>query len=502
MKHVIVIGAGIGGLTTAAALARTGMQVTVLEAHTYAGGCAGTFFHQKYLFDAGATLAGGFYPGGPMDLVGQAVGITDWGARPADPAMVVHLPDGHQVARGCETDYRETTADQRFWRWQRSAADQIWELALQSPAWPPQSLSQAMDLFAKSFSWWRDDQLHRLSPGLLKDAVQPVAERLVGVSENLRLLVDGQLLISAQATSENANALYAATALDLPRRGVAHFQGGVGAIANQLVDAIRRHGGSVLFRQPVRRIRMEQNRVAGVETSKGLSLPADAVIANLTPWNIKELLREDAPRRLRNLPAQPVNGWGAFVVYVGIDAHSMPGDALLHHQVISARPLGEGRTVFLSISPEWDTSRAPNGYRAVTISTHTRLGSWWDLYANDSLGYESCKQMYTERVLRLAERVIPNLRERAELILPGTPITFKRFTGREWGWVGGFPQVNLFQAWGPRLTRGLWMVGDSIFPGQSIAAAALGGLRVAEDVHRTAGVYNHGDYALRQRHSA
>jgi len=40
-----------------------------------------------------------FYPGGPMDLVAQAVGIEGWPARPANPAMVVHLPDGLKITR-------------------------------------------------------------------------------------------------------------------------------------------------------------------------------------------------------------------------------------------------------------------------------------------------------------------------------------------------------------------------------------------------------------------
>ena len=53
---------------------------------------------------------------------------------------------------------------------------------------------------------------------------------------------------------------------------------------------------------------------------------------------------------------------------------------------------------------------------------------------------------------------------------------------RSRGWVGGFPQTNLFRAWGPRLGRRLWLVGDSIFPGQSILATALGGQRVAQAV--------------------
>ncbi|MBK9231728.1 MAG: FAD-dependent oxidoreductase [Anaerolineae bacterium] len=48
MHRIIVIGAGIGGLTAAAWLTRAGADVTVLEAHVYPGGCAGTFFHQGY----------------------------------------------------------------------------------------------------------------------------------------------------------------------------------------------------------------------------------------------------------------------------------------------------------------------------------------------------------------------------------------------------------------------------------------------------------------------
>ncbi|MFN8595893.1 MAG: hypothetical protein U0559_06885, partial [Anaerolineae bacterium] len=68
--------------------------------------------------------------------------------------------------------------------------------------------------------------------------------------------------------------------------------------------------------------------------------------------------------------------------------------------------------------------------------------------------------------------------------LPGTPLTFERFTRRVDGMVGGFPQHNLFTAWSPRIDRRLWLVGDSIFPGQSTAAVSLGALRVADEVSR------------------
>ena len=95
-------------------------------------------------------------------------------------------------------------------------------------------------------------------------------------------------------------------------------------------------------------------------------------------------------------------------------------------------------------------------------------------------------------MLMVAETALPGLREAATLTLPGTPVTFQQFTRRAWGWVGGFPQTSLFQAWGPRLGSNLWMVGDSIFPGQSTAAVALGGVRVARTILAEMGVSEKG----------
>jgi glycine/D-amino acid oxidase-like deaminating enzyme len=136
VNRVVVIGAGVGGLTTAALLARTGLDVTVLEAHVYAGGCAGTFYHQGYRFDAGATLPAGFYPGRPMDLVAQAVGIDRWPVRCDDPAMVVHLAGGTSVTRYAgERRWEERQRAfgreaEPFWRWQESTSDALWAMVL------------------------------------------------------------------------------------------------------------------------------------------------------------------------------------------------------------------------------------------------------------------------------------------------------------------------------------------------------------------------------------
>jgi C-3',4' desaturase CrtD len=488
MKKIFVIGAGMGGLTAAARLAAKGLAVTVLEAHVYPGGCAGTFYHQGYRFDAGATLAGGFYPNGPMDLVARLIGIERWPvyAGPAE-VMSVHLPDGSEVLRlaGEErwAEYRAAfgRAALSFWRWQEETADALWDLALRLPPWPPKNAADYAQTAAVGLGWLSSGKYGKILPSLARDARRTVSSHLEGLPEKLRHFVDAQLLISAQADSSQANALYGAAALDLPRRGVVYPKEGMGSIPRRLAQAVQENGGEVLYRQEAVKIRLKNGRPVGVETRRGDFFGADVVIANLTPWNIAALLQDALPNSLQNLTARP-EGWGAFILYAGVDGEIFPPGIPLHQQVVKTYPLGEGNTVFISTSPAWDKSRAPAGKRAVTLSTHTALEPWWDLHQKDPQGYQDKKEAYTARLMKAAESILPGFRDAAGMVLPGTPLSFQRFTRRAFGWVGGFPQTDLFQSPPPQLSPGLWMVGDSIFPGQSTAAAALGGLCVAQAV--------------------
>jgi phytoene dehydrogenase-like protein len=261
------------------------------------------------------------------------------------------------------------------------------------------------------------------------------------------------------------------------------FEGGTGTIAARLVQAIRENGGKVLFRQEVKQVNVKQDASNEVITRQGSVYDAGLLVFNLPAWNISCIMGKHAPPRLRRIAKQNVSGWGAFMAYIGVDGSAVPTDLPLHHQVLTGHGLGEGESIFLSISPAWDTTRGPNGGRAITISTHTALPGWWNLFNQNRELYESRKSEYMEKVIQTASKVIPHIREASQVILPGTPVTFERFTRRINGWVGGFPQSNLFQAWGPQLTPTIWMVGDSIFPGQSIAGTALGGLNAAKQIH-------------------
>ena len=479
---IVVIGAGVGGLPVGALLARAGLSVTVLEASEHLGGCASTFEVDGFRFDVGATVAGGFAPDGPMTHLAQWLDLC-WEAHPVEPAMVVHLPDGSRIVRWGE---RERWRRERlkafgeiaepFWRWQEHAAEVLWSLAMRLPPWLPQTRQETLSLFRSLFATLTT---YPSSLRLLPDAFRTVAVYLPKGSLCLRQFVDAQLLIAAQCTSERANALYGAAALDLPRRGVVHLRGGMGTLAETLAEVVRRCGGGVFRNCAVSSIVVCDGKPIGVETKDGDFLPADIVVANVTPFALAQLLGEAAPQWLRRIPPYPDDGWGAFTLYLGVDEKIFPPDFATHHQILCAEPLAEGNSVFLSVSPEWDETRAPKGFRTLTLSTHTRLPQWWQAWQDGKATYERLKADYTERMLKAAERLLPSLRDALRIALPGTPLTFQRYTRRPFGWVGGFPQTSLFRTVRPRIADGIWLVGDSVFPGQSTAAVAIAGMRVA-----------------------
>ena len=482
--QIIVIGGGVGGLTAAALLAKAGFAVTVLEAHVYPGGCAGTFFHKGYRFDAGATLAGGFQPGGPHEIAGQQLGI-DWPITRTDPAWVVHLPDRVVARYGDARQWQAESAEKlptmrRFWPMQEHAADVVWQFAGRIPEWPP-TRPDALARFALKIR----PNMVPISPLALATMGQWLSA--LGIRDRAaRTFIDAQLLISAQVTATHANALYGAISMDLPRSGAYHVHGGMGGLARTLADALIRHGGRILYRREVTAIEVEQGRAVRVQTNKGETFAADLILANLTPWALARLLGTAAPTRLQREVAGRQSTWGAFTLYLGVPADALPGDAD-HYQIVKNydQPLGEGNSVFVSLSDKTDETRAPQGFRAVTLSTHTHIEPWWQLRNTDPAAYEARIADYRDRLLAGAEQVIPGLRQRAALILPGSPAAFQRFTRRPGGMVGGFPQTSLFQARGPHTgIENLWLVGDSVFPGQSTAGVTAGALRVAAEVMR------------------
>jgi C-3',4' desaturase CrtD len=468
----IVIGAGIAGLTAAARMAACGMRVLVLERHIVPGGCASFYQRNGYRFDVGATLVGGFGARGVHTRIFAEFGV-DVPARRLDPAMVVYLGEQRVVRYGdgrwpVERVGAFGAASEAFWRTQERIADLAWDFSARLPALPVDA--SGLRAFAAAL---RPSHL-----GLLPALGRTVASIMPAGSALLRTFVDVQLLITAQCDASAADLAYGSTALDLAREGTFHIDGGVAAIAVALARVVRRQGSAIAYGRTATRIAVRRGRVCGVTLQDGSFVAAPCVVSALPIQNAVDLcdeLREGFAPKLAALPQR----WGAFMVYAGLAPGAIPDSAELHHQVVldPTRPLGEGNSAFISLSAPGERGRARDGGRALTLSTHTDV-ALWERVARDG-GLEELRARYVARLLRSLERCFPGATRSATLIDSATPLTFRRYTGRSRGLVGGAPQLpasatlGAFSHHSP--VRGLFLCGDTTFPGQSTVGASLSG---------------------------
>ena len=89
---VMVVGAGIGGLTAGALLAKRGLKVLVVEQHYLPGGCASIFRRKGFTFDVGASLFFGFGEQGynPHQFVMNEI-EEDITLIPMDETFTIHI---------------------------------------------------------------------------------------------------------------------------------------------------------------------------------------------------------------------------------------------------------------------------------------------------------------------------------------------------------------------------------------------------------------------------
>ena len=476
---VVVVGAGIAGLTAAALLAREGLTVELLEAHQQSGGCAGTFRRGPYTFDVGATQVAGLEPGGSHQRLLAHFGLPLPQATPLDPACVVDLADGRPPVRIFRDPARwkaereqQFPGSGRFWQLCATLHGANWAFASRDPVLPPRSLWDLGQLLPAL-------RPANLASGLL--AAASVADLLTltgcGGDPRLRRFLDLQLRLYSQEPAERTAALYGATVLAMGQAplGLWHLQGSMQVLSQQLEQALAAGGGQLRLRHRVSGLERSNEPGGGagwrVRGERFERQAADVVLA-LPVQSLPDLLGEQLPAGYRQRLAQLPDPSGALVFYGAVERALLPANCPAHLQLDWADP----GTLFVSVSHEGD-GRAPAGLATVIASVFTAAKPWFGLEAT---AYDQAKAEALAAMQRGLESLLGISSEQWRHAELATPRGFERWTGRPFGFVGGLGQhPSRFGPFGLASRTplpGLWLCGDSIHPGEGTAAVGLSAL--------------------------
>lgn len=464
---VVVIGAGIGGLTCGAYLAKHGKKVKVLEQHHVPGGCCTSFTRKGFRFDAGVLHLTGGKESGAFQRVLQALEIEH------------------------ELEFREQF--QRF-----VFPDLSLDSSRDATQWP----SQLKDMFPEETEGIAGifDVIGRLYDDVSRTGEAPALIEKYR-DRSFQELLDEYLrdprlkaLVSANwhlwhPNWRNSAIDYAALLVTEQSRGYFYPMGGIQSVPDTLVRALERYGGEIEYRTLVDRIAVRDGTAVGVETSRGKRIRAEQVVSN------------SAARRTfvnmvgeKRLPADFVAGLrqleislSALYVYLGVDFDPREAgldapETIVYETYDNTREwelLLQGEPSIpcfgIAVPTYIDPALAPPGCHVVIVMTmapyHLRDRSWREE-----------KGMMADALVAKAERLIPGLSEHIVVRDAATPLTYERYTlntmGAAMGWSfsPGMFRRRLDQR---APIRNLYLAGHWTNPGGGVPAVAFSGLRVA-----------------------
>ncbi len=490
----IVIGSGIGGLSAASLLAKEGFRVLTLEASYVPGGCASSYVvkrdGQKFVFEAGATTIVGLDEHQPLYNLARELDI-DFPVVELNPSMTIHVSgkrltrfkDKEQWITECYKQFFEGTGVpfknvRQFWRLAFHLSDFVWKVSERNRAFPPKSMNDLYQL-------WERNRLADFPKLLfLFQSTASVIKRYgMDASADFIRFCDEQLMITAQATSKDVAFLYAAPCLSYTNSSNYYAYGGMIKLAETILNKYAELGGEILYREPVKLIERAGNGGFKVTTETGQVFNAQNIVSNATIWNMAYLTKGRISQYFQHLSRKFKFGWGAFTMSLAVK-NALPDDLTLHHQFILDEkiPLCDSDSFFVSLSMPDDFERQPKGTRLLAISTHTTVERWIQPNPN----YDAEKAHVAEFILDAMEQKLDGFKKSDVMFKNvSTPKSWQDWTYRRFGRVGGIPNTMAKKVWelvgAETPFKGLYLVGDTVYPGQGIAGVCLSGQNA---VHR------------------
>jgi phytoene dehydrogenase-like protein len=398
--EVVVIGAGIGGLTAAAVLAQRGVKVCLLERQSYAGGCAATVEHGGYQFEPTHGLYCGWEPGAVFDRLFTELAVSPPRAHLVSTPYMVRLRDGSDVPR---ISNREELED-----------------SLRS-AFP--------ECTAAAIGFYRD--LTETEPS------ERASEYLGSCSVRFRSFVDSQLQALSQCSSVACGYQQAASALN-PDRSFWEIEGGVQSLIDALVESFKHSGGKLRLNSPVLRLAFASDgSPVGVDLLNGERVIATrALVSNLTIWDTYGKLIGPArtPREISS-GLKEMKAWGSYQMFLTLEqsaASALPADRILIPTDIGDPSAGRVGQLTLYVSSRAERKASDN---TAVVTTYTEAEDWFSFHEDHS-AFETRDQAMLAEVWQRLHSALPELGEAVELIETATPQTYYEATRRRFGMIG------------------------------------------------------------------
>ncbi|MCE7741337.1 MAG: NAD(P)/FAD-dependent oxidoreductase, partial [Candidatus Heimdallarchaeota archaeon] len=223
-------------------------------------------------------------------------------------------------------------------------------------------------------------------------------------------------------------------------------KGGMFALAEKLTDSFVERGGEIQYRKKVTRILTKRRKAVGVELKDGTRINAKWIISNA---DLKRTVFEYVgmnkfPNRYLVKVAKKNQSVSGFSVFLGLDkelkgypshmAYNLEADRYIR-DILGGKY--DPKEVLIRIPSKIDPDLSKDGKSSVILLSFAPYG-WENKWnSSDRESYEETKEKYADKLIKLAENIIPDLSKHIDVKLISTPLTFERFSLNTQGaWYG------------------------------------------------------------------